>query len=138
MTFNPFDKTIQTRLEAVNLLKAAYQAKGFTDSVLPGRTVPNPDELPASIIYLSDSDIKRAMAEDDNSTNFSLEFVIFLEADKYHPEEILDNRGHVIWETFNQVKLISAKEKLLGRSFEYETDPDTNMCSLTISFNITL
>lgn len=138
MTFNPFDKTIQTRLEAVNLLKAAYQAKGFTDSVLPGRTVPNPDELPASIIYLSDSDIKRAMAEDDNSTNFSLEFVIFLEADKYHPEEILDNRGHVIWETFNQVKLTSAKEKLLGRSFEYETDPDTNMCSLTISFYITL
>lgn len=138
MTFNPFDKTNEARLEAVNLLKAVYSANGFIDSVLPGRTAPNADELPASIIYLSEPDIKRAMDEDDSSIRLVLEIVTFVEASKLHPDETLDKRGKLIWETFNQAKLASAKDKLLGRGFEYETDPDTNLCSLTITFNFTL
>lgn len=138
MTFNPFDKTNEARLEAVDLLKAAYGDAGFTDTVLPGRTAPNADELPASIIYLSEPQIKRAMDEDDNSTNLALEIVTLVEASKLHPDEILDKRGKLIWATFNQAKLVSAKDKLLGRGFEYDTDPDTNLCSLTITFNFTL
>lgn len=138
MTFNPFNKTNEARLEAVDLLKVAYGDAGFTDTVLPGRTAPNADELPASIIYLSEPQIQRAMDEDDNSTKFVLEIVTFVEASKLHPDEILDKRGKLIWETFNQKKLAVAKDKLLGRGFEYETDPETNLCSLTITFNITL
>ncbi len=138
MTFNPFDKTNAARLEAVDLLKAVYSANGFIDSVLPGRTAPNADELPASIIYLSEPDIKRAMDEDDSSIRLVLEIVTFVEASKLHPDETLDKRGKLIWETFNQAKLVSAKDKLLGRGFEYDTDPDTNLCSLTITFNFTL
>lgn len=138
MTFNPFDKTNAARLEAVDLLKAVYSANGFMAAVLPGRTAPNADELPASIIYLTEPNIKRAMDEDDSSTSLVLEIVTLVEASKFHPDETLDKHGKLIWETFNQTKLASAKEKLLGRGFEYETDPDTNLCSLTITFNFTL
>jgi len=138
MSYNPFDHTNAARLEAVNLLTDAFAEKAFTDSVLPGRTNVNPDELPASLIYLSDPLIIRKPDEDENETQYLLQIISCVKGDHYHPEELLDKRGKVIWDTFNNKKIEHVKNKILGVSFEYETDTESNLCSLTITFKITL
>ncbi len=68
MSFNPFEKLDDACLEAVSCIKNAFDEKAFVDRVLPGRTIPNPDELPASLVYFSEASIKAAMCDDDSKT----------------------------------------------------------------------
>lgn len=135
MTFNPFEKIDDACLEAVSLIKTAFESLGFMDSVLPGRTIPNQDELPASLVYLSDPELNLSM-DGVRGLGGMLTVVTYIDSKRFHPEKLLNQRGKQIFTALNDVKLPSGKERSMLQSFDYETDPDTALTSLTMNFSL--
>jgi hypothetical protein len=135
MTFNPFEKIDDACLEAVSLIKIAFESLGFMDSVLPGRTIPNQEELPASLVYLSDP-VPITSMDGIKGLGGTLTVVTYIDSKRFHPEKLLNQRAKVIFATLNDVKLPSGKERSMLQSFDYETDPDTALTSLTMDFSL--
>ena len=137
--FNPFAHLNALRLEAVSRVQTFFSQAAFTDSVLPGRTIPNTDELPASLIYFADEpEIATAMDTLDNKLKPILQVVSYVHASASHPDSVLDARGLEIWKALDNYRFQNtAGVTIQGVGFSYETDADTQLTSLTVNFQLT-
>ncbi len=136
--FNPFVHLDAIRLEAVGRVQTSYSQAAFTDSVLPGRTIPSADDLPASLIYFADEpEIVTGLDPVDSKLKPVLQVVAYVDASVTHPEQILDARGKEIWNTLEQYAFTSiSNAKAQGLGFSYQTDAESSLTSLTVSFQL--
>ncbi|BDM66226.1 hypothetical protein NFHSH190041_36780 (plasmid) [Shewanella sp. NFH-SH190041] len=138
MSFNPFFHTDALRAEVTALVKQQYADNAITDTVLPGRSVLNPDELPGTLVFLDGLTIEEAMDRDDSKVKCQVVITLFFAATATNPDKQMDTRSKLIWAGLDGHKLACTRQPLRGQDFEYEVDPDSGLISTKIIFTTTI
>lgn len=137
MSNNPFTDSNNIRVEASNLIDAALANKGISAKVFPGRTIPNLDELPAVRAYLSEPKKTTALAKEDRKTEAKLRVDCLVPADRFNPDAVIDNIMGTVWDTLDEVKLNTSKDRLIATDFDYDVDAESSIATAFIDFKLT-